>query len=703
VTTQGAPPDDSRPDPNPRRLGPTLETETTSRAAIWSLVLAILGIFFFPFLPAAIVTGHLARSKCKKNPALKGKGLARTGLIFSYGLTALIVAVGASFVVAFKSWQADLPTASTEAGGAQVAVAKTAVKIETDPQLVQAYIERVRQAVQHPLDRQLARINSMHSFLERDLFERYPERALPMLVKLAEDDDQYPRIRSDAALILLSLDPDNGKQHLQQLLRHQDGAVCRTAFCRLDVYADLAKRHAEWLAPFILKQLQHADPEMVQAGIEAAACVATPALKGRLAEMLAASDKASDDEVSKNLVAALVKMGSDDATVDALLRQMKAAEKLRFREEKLLANCFQWASPASRQKLLAFLQERYRAGDQSAMKILCDHADTACLPLIQAYFDDPAAAHRSEALRAIMRLEGPAALSVLQAAFKDKRLRHAAVAAAADSFAGSGDPIVLNALADLNQSDFYAKPAIVAAAMAVSPDEIAPVVKEIVSTKSYADYQGPSIFWYLKKITVEAALADFVEAGLIEDRSYVDEIAVACAEVDHCAPYDVFLNVLEGTKHLAWFDVEVGTYPVPHESLVEQLARISRGRFRAAHVDQTIVGDPEKDETLTYKLQWVYGDRLYTVTPQDIGDWYDLGTVVDGANAALEDNGRKERFLLLNTGDQTAQVIFGDPETLETLATQYHLPIVADAAAGMKRGKAFEAEVRRLLTSGEIR
>jgi HEAT repeat protein len=701
MTTLGVPAGDSRPDPNPRRLGPDYPTETTSSAAIWSLVLAILGFFFFPLLPVAIVLGHVARAKCKKIPGLKGKGVALTGLIFSYGLTALFVAVGASLIVAFKSWQADLPSASTKQRGAQVtAAARTQVQIEADPQVVQAYIERVERDVLHPIDRQLAGIDSEFSYLDRDVFERYPERALSVLVKLVEDDHQYPRIRSDAVLILLSLDPQQGKHYLQHLLGRQDGAFCKTVFHRLNVYADLAKRHAEWLEPFILKKLQQTDSEMVQAAIEAAACVATPALNRRLSEMLAATkDKAPDDEVAERLIDALAGMGSNDATVDALLRRLKGAEKLQYDHKKMLANCFRWASPMSKQKLRAFLRERYRAGDEGAMQILCDHADMDCLPLIQAYFDDPATAHRSEALRAIVRLKGAAALPVLQAAFKDKQLCHAAVAAAADSFAGSGDPTVLNALAELNQDDFYAKPAIVAAAMAVSPEETALVVREIVSTKSYADYQGPPIFWYFKKITVETALADFINAGLIEDRSYADEIAAVRAEYNHYSPYDVFLNVLEQTWQLAWFDVEVGTYPVPHDNLVHQLARISAGRFQAAHIDQTVVGDPERDETLTYKLQWICGDRLYTVAPQDHGDWYDLGTIIDGANTALEDNGRKERFLLLNTGDQTAQVIFGDQATLEAMAAKYQLPLVTDAAASMERGKAFEAEVRRLLTS----
>lgn len=80
--------------------------------------------------------------------------------------------------------------------------------------------------------------------------------------------------------------------------------------------------------------------------------------------------------------------------------------------------------------------------------------------------------------------------------------------------------------------------------------------------------------------------------------------------------------------------MEAGVYPVSHDNLIYRFRRICRDRFQAAHIDQTVIGTPEKDETCSYKLQWVFQDRLYTVSPEYHGDWYDLGTIIDGANTA---------------------------------------------------------------------
>jgi hypothetical protein len=67
--------------------------------AIVSLITGILGLPFFfcwifggPLDLVAIITGHLAVSEIKKNPARTGKGLALTGLVCGYLSLVLLVA-----------------------------------------------------------------------------------------------------------------------------------------------------------------------------------------------------------------------------------------------------------------------------------------------------------------------------------------------------------------------------------------------------------------------------------------------------------------------------------------------------------------------------------------------------------------------------------------------------------------------------------
>lgn len=74
-------------------------TERTSGLAIASLVLSCVTVVFGPFgcIPG-IICGHLARSDCRKNPALRGDGTALAGLIIGYLFVTLFLLVVLVFI-----------------------------------------------------------------------------------------------------------------------------------------------------------------------------------------------------------------------------------------------------------------------------------------------------------------------------------------------------------------------------------------------------------------------------------------------------------------------------------------------------------------------------------------------------------------------------------------------------------------------------
>lgn len=67
---------------------------TTSNMAIWSLVCACL-IPLCSLLSAipAIILGHLSLGEIKRNPGMKGRGMALAGLIIGYSLTLILIFV----------------------------------------------------------------------------------------------------------------------------------------------------------------------------------------------------------------------------------------------------------------------------------------------------------------------------------------------------------------------------------------------------------------------------------------------------------------------------------------------------------------------------------------------------------------------------------------------------------------------------------
>jgi len=70
----------AQPAPLPQS-SPLPEVERTSGLAIASLVLGILGIFIGPLAILAIIFGAVAIAQTRKDPGLKGKGIALAGLV----------------------------------------------------------------------------------------------------------------------------------------------------------------------------------------------------------------------------------------------------------------------------------------------------------------------------------------------------------------------------------------------------------------------------------------------------------------------------------------------------------------------------------------------------------------------------------------------------------------------------------------------
>ena len=99
----------------------------TSGLAIVSLIAGIPGFVCAPVLGlTAVILGHIARSQIRKDPTLKGSGLALTGLVFGYLWLVLFVAwIGFLLTAGGKNFQAQLQKAIQEQQARQLQNANT--------------------------------------------------------------------------------------------------------------------------------------------------------------------------------------------------------------------------------------------------------------------------------------------------------------------------------------------------------------------------------------------------------------------------------------------------------------------------------------------------------------------------------------------------------------------------------------------------
>lgn len=155
--------------------------------------------------------------------------------------------------------------------------------------------------------------------------------------------------------------------------------------------------------------------------------------------------------------------------------------------------------------------------------------------------------------------------------------------------------------------------------------------------------------------------------------------------------------LLEVAGVLVAFDAETGMLPCRHDGLVRDFARASRGKFAPTAVSEQWHQAHEDDFEAEYTLRFIESGRLYEGRLRNFGDWYDVERTVEMINQALVDAGHLEQFVLLESDGQVASYVFADPERLQPLADEFHLPLGGDPLAPMERGKDFERRVREEL------
>lgn len=83
---------------------------TTSSLAVVSLVAGLLGWTLAPWIGSivAIITGHMARSEIRRDPAIEGDGLAVAGLVLGWAMMLISVATVLAIVLFFGGLAAFL-------------------------------------------------------------------------------------------------------------------------------------------------------------------------------------------------------------------------------------------------------------------------------------------------------------------------------------------------------------------------------------------------------------------------------------------------------------------------------------------------------------------------------------------------------------------------------------------------------------------
>lgn len=293
---------------------------------------------------------------------------------------------------------------------------------------------------------------------------------------------------------------------------------------------------------------------------------------------------------------------------------------------------------------------------------------------------------RGHALEALARLQGTAAAPVLLDHLENEKTSSSAIRGLAVALKGTTNESAIAAIlrvVSASTSDALR----IEAAEAI--EEIGGSTAESAAAQARGKPKKPALIR-------ERAFDRLAELQLI-DRSILDEARREAAKEEEQLGYDPILDILGQCQILFAFDAETGIIPCRHDHLIESFAKHTRGQFQPLACTERMNQRFPEDYKANYSIAFVHNSKLYSFTAENHGDWYDIASVVSAINFALSESGRIERFLALDTGDQTAIFVYGPP-TIVDLLSEFDVSLTTDLSKPMAIGKEFEERVLKKLS-----
>lgn len=175
----------------------------------------------------------------------------------------------------------------------------------------------------------------------------------------------------------------------------------------------------------------------------------------------------------------------------------------------------------------------------------------------------------------------------------------------------------------------------------------------------------------LSKTSLDEVLKELLNLGLI--RNAPDTLSISKIKKESNGdPLSFIYGILDKENIYHSFDAETGFVPADYDELVLEFASKSKGILSDILVWMD-VKENRDGETFQYIITVISNNKVFIAKPEDMGDWYDIMAVNALLDKLFEDLKSKEKFVSIETGDQTVQYIFGDPEKINLLVKKFRL------------------------------
>ena len=165
-----------------------------------------------------------------------------------------------------------------------------------------------------------------------------------------------------------------------------------------------------------------------------------------------------------------------------------------------------------------------------------------------------------------------------------------------------------------------------------------------------------SILWELNGLSLGNALDAAVDTGLMRTRPSAFEIGRQRSGAYRSRlDAHVFGMLLIYYSRFVFFDGETSTIPSEHPDLIWRFANALHDLLPISAPSQSCQESASEGRKPTCTVRFIANERVYEFEVNVESDWYDVPPVRAALDRALEDAGRDERLVPLDTGDQNSK------------------------------------------------
>ncbi len=121
------------------------------------------------------------------------------------------------------------------------------------------------------------------------------------------------------------------------------------------------------------------------------------------------------------------------------------------------------------------------------------------------------------------------------------------------------------------------------------------------------------------------------------------------------------------------FDMEVSTFPIDYSLLFSQFTEKMNKNLGLAIVMNQKIEKTNNGTTYTLKVNKIGSTKEYQIVITNSSDWYSVNSIINVLNLLCMDNCKSERWINIETGDQTASYVLVNPKVYNELNDKFNL------------------------------